>query len=195
MSEEFEDELSAEERRALGGLSREQTPPPALEERVVAALKRARLLGPTRSVWRRRAPRVGLAVAASLLCFALGALAGVRFSRPRPDAPEFMLLLRSGPDPARPDSADELRRVGEYSEWAGQLRRQGVRVEGEKLKREARVLRGRAAAAENPSDANAEALAGYFLIGARDYEQAVKIAAGCPHLKYGGSVEVRQIDY
>ena len=36
-------------------------------------------------------------------------------------------------------------------------------------------------------------IAGYFLLTARDYEQAVRVAHDCPLLKYGGTVEVRQI--
>jgi len=201
MSQEFEDELSAEERRALGGLVREKMPPPVLEERVVETLKRAQLLRPSGSVWRPRAARLGLAVAASLLLFMLGAWAGARWaSRPegKPVAPGFMLLLRSAPEQEQPRSSDAVaRRVAEYGDWAGQLRRQGLYVDGEKLRREARVLRGtdaRAGVSESPSDAGADAIAGYFLIGARDYEHAVRVAEGCPHLKYGGTIEVRQID-
>ena len=202
MSQEFEDELSAEERRALSGLAREKMPPPLLEERVVGALKRAELLRPAKNIRGLRAPRVGLAVAASLLLFMLGALAGARWaSRPegQPVAPGFMLVLRSAPEQEQPHSSDAVaRRVGEYGEWAGQLRRQGLYVDGEKLGREARVLRGaddaRAAVSESQSDAGAGVIAGYFLIGARDYEHAVRVAQGCPHLKYGGTIEVRQID-
>ncbi len=193
MSQDFEDELGAEERQALGRLVREKTPPPALEERVVEALKSAGVLRPRRrSVWSSSAPRAALAVAASLLFFVLGALAGARWvSKPeQSDAPQFMLVLRSAPEQSGPLALEEItRRVREYGDWAGRLRQQGVRVEGERLAREARFLRG--AASENESDA--EVIAGYFLIEARDYEQAVKLAEGCPHLKYGGTIEVRQI--
>ena len=85
MSEEFEDELSAEERRALDALVREKTAPPLLEERVVGALKRAELLRPAKSIRGLRAPRVGLAVAASLLFFVLGTLAGARWGAGAPE--------------------------------------------------------------------------------------------------------------
>lgn len=202
MSQEFEDELSAEERRALGGLARERMPPPPLEERVVGALKQSGLLRPAKNTWVLGAPRVGLAVAASLLFFVLGAWAGARWgSTPerKTGAAEFMLVLRSAAEQSQPSPApDEVRRrVGEYSSWAGQLRRQGVRVDGEKLGREARILRATDAGAvvsENRPEAGRDAIAGYFLIEAQSYEQAVRVAEGCPHLKYGGTVEVRQIN-
>ena len=201
MSQEFEDELSAEERQALEGLAREKTPPPLLEERVVGALRREGLLRPAHKLRGLRARHIGLAVAASLLFFVLGALAGARWgSAPwrKGGAAEFMLVLRSGAEQSQPRSPEEVRRrVGEYGEWAGRLRRQGVRVEGERLGREARVLRATeagAAVSENRPEGDANPIAGYFLIEARNYEEAVKTAEGCPHLKYGGRIEVRQIE-
>ena len=201
MSQEFEDELSAEERRALKALEREKSPPPFLEERVIETLKRAKLLRPSRSFWRMSAPQIGLAVAASLLFFMLGTLAGAKWlARPeqKTTAPLFMLVLRSAPEQSPPRSSDEvMQRVMEYGNWARQLRQQGVHVDGERLRSEARILReseGRAVVSENRSDTNTNAIAGYFFIGAPDYEHAVKIAEGCPHLKYGGSIEVRQVD-
>ncbi|HEX8920306.1 MAG TPA: YciI family protein [Pyrinomonadaceae bacterium] len=200
MNEEFEDELSAEERKALGGLVREKMPPPALEERIVETLKRSQMLSPSQNITGLRAPRFGLAIAASLLFFMLGALAGAKWfssSEQKSNAQEFMLVLRSAPEKSPSDSSGEvMQRVREYGNWAGQLRQQGVRASGERLKSEARVLRttnGRAVVSETPAWTSAETIAGYFLIEARDYEQALKIAEGCPHLKYGGTIEVRQI--
>lgn len=201
MSQEFEDEISAEERRSLDRLVREKMPPPALEERVVETLKRSKLIRPSQSIWGLRAPRIGLAIAASLLFFVLGTLAGAKWvSQPerKSNAPEFMLVLRSASEQSQALSSEEVKeRVREYGNWAGQLRQQGMRVDGERLRREARILRRtdeRALTTENRSDTSTETIAGYFLIEARDYEQAVKIAEGCPHLKYGGIIEVRQID-
>ena len=202
MNQEFEDELSMEERQALAGLVREKMPAPLLEERVVETLKQSKLLRSSRSVRGPGMARIGIAVAASSLCFILGAMAGVQWvSKPGPktNSAEFMLVLQAAPEQSAPRSSDEvLQRVREYSNWAGELRQQGVRVDGEKLKREARILRvvdGRAGVvSENRSDGNQDAIAGYFLVEAQDYEHAVKVAEGCPHLKYGGSIEVRQID-
>ena len=39
-----------------------------------------------------------------------------------------------------------------------------------------------------------EALGGYFAIKAADYDEAVEISKNCPHLKYGGWIELRKID-
>ena len=39
-----------------------------------------------------------------------------------------------------------------------------------------------------------EIVGGYFLIEAVDYDEAVQICRSCPHLKYGGRIELREID-
>jgi hypothetical protein len=37
-------------------------------------------------------------------------------------------------------------------------------------------------------------LGGFFIIAARDPEQAREIASTCPHLRHGGWIVIRQID-
>ncbi len=39
-----------------------------------------------------------------------------------------------------------------------------------------------------------ELLGGWFIVGARDEEQAIEIARSCPHLAHGGTISVREID-
>jgi len=67
----MDDDLTPDEREALGRLPRESAPPPALEDATVAALARRRLL---RRTHRTLPIRPWLAIAASLLLF-LGGLA------------------------------------------------------------------------------------------------------------------------
>ncbi|HVG28540.1 MAG TPA: YciI family protein [Pyrinomonadaceae bacterium] len=198
MGEEVEDKLSPEESRAFAGLRREATPPASLEERVVGSLKEAGLIRPRRASL-MGAPAVAAAVAASLALFVLGVAAGARlFAEPgeKAQAPEFMLVLRALPAREEGTREDEMRRVREYSAWAGELRRSGLLVGGEKLEDDARVLRdvgGRVAVSEGHAQVPGESIAGYFLIQARDYQHAVTIAEGCPHVRHGGSIEVRRI--
>lgn len=210
MSTEFDDELSERERRAFASLAREREAPAALEERTVRALRREGMLSahaPSRAAARPRRrllPRAGFALAVSALLFALGVLAGARWwSSPAPreraqaDSPEFMLVLRPLSQPAGGERAGaEDERVREYGAWAREARRAGL-VGGEKLKDEARVLRadgGRLGVAAGRESDVGSGVSGYFIIRARDYEHAVSIARDCPHLKHGGTIEVRQID-
>ena len=107
-----------------------------------------------------------------------------------------MLVLRESSQNLSAQS-DEGLRVKEYSAWAQKIRREGLLVDGEKLKDEARflnVIAGRAVISETSSDPSEKAIGGYFLIRARDYQEAITIAQDCPHLKYGGTIEIRQID-
>lgn len=197
MYQDPSDELNAEEREALKGLDREKLPPPFLEERVVAALKGSDLVVRASRRWPQRALRIGLPLAASLAIFFLGTIAGMTWNSRTPvtNGPQFMLVLRNRPETVRPRSPEELKRVvQEYSGWARQLREQGVRVQGEKLKDESRILEERAGDQSLTGQRSVERISGYFLVAARDYDEAVRIASGHPHLKYGGAIEVREID-
>lgn len=195
MNQESEDQQSQEERQAFAGLPREKVPPSLLEERVVQSLKQARLLKSAGKPW-GRSRSVGLAVAASLLFFILGAAAMKWFSRPAPrsNAPKFMLVLNENPAQVAIPRETELKFAKEYGNWARRLSQRGVFVDGEKLKSDApvvRIVNGHSAALQNGSS---EKIAGFFLISATNYQEAVKIAETCPHAKYGGTIEVREID-
>jgi hypothetical protein len=195
------DELSPEERRAFAGLTKEQMPPSFLEEQIVEKLKGANIIRSRRPGWLPSYQRIGVAFALSLAIFVTGAIVGARrISAPPPksDLPEFMLILRmSRPEMDARSPEEELQRVKEYSAWARELERRGLLTGGEKLKDEGRVLsqvKENSAVAETPSKAAEGDVAGYFLMMASDYDQAVTIARTCPHVKYGGTVEIRQIE-
>jgi hypothetical protein len=133
--------------------------------------------------------------------FVIGAIVGARLTSAPPKKsapPEFMLILRmSGPESEAKSPAEELQRVKEYSAWAHDLERRGLLTGGEKLKDEGRFLsqvKEGATVAEARSNAAEGDIAGYFLMPASDYDQAVTIAKTCPHLKHGGTVEIRQIE-
>jgi hypothetical protein len=161
-----------------------------LEDRVVAALRAEGLL---------RAPRRSsryLSLAASLiLVFVAGALAG-RFA-PRPVAsedprPQFVLLLEEGKEF---DASQD--HVAEYAAWARALGADGRIVAGEKLKDDAVVLSSQNAAVTIERarvTSNEAAPRGYFVIRARDLDEAIAVAKECPHLKHGGRISLRPID-
>lgn len=195
------DELSPEERRAFSGLTKEKMPPSFLEEQIVEKLKSANVIR-SRSTRRLRGyQRIGVAFALSLAIFVVGAMVGARRASAPPqksDLPEFMLILRmSRPELEAKSPEEELQRVKEYSAWARELERKGLLTSGEKLKDDGRSLsqaKERATIIETSAKAAEGAVAGYFLVVATDYDQAVTIAKTCPHIKHGGIVEIRQIE-
>jgi len=53
---------------------------------------------------------------------------------------------------------------------------------------------GKVATTDGPYAESKEILGGYFMISAKDYDDACRVAESCPHLGYGGRIEVRQVD-
>jgi hypothetical protein len=110
---------------------------------------------------------------------------------------DFMLFLHQdlGTGPIR--SPEEMMAVTrEYMAWADRLRGEGRLKGGERLANDpGKVLRpkgGRVAVTDGPYAETKELIGGYFAISAKDYGEACQIAESCPHLKYGGRIEVRQ---
>jgi hypothetical protein len=193
-------DLSPREREALAALPRELDPPAALEEATVAALRARGLLGRGRgrreAPARRRALLSVLGLAASLALFAAGFALGRREpTAPAPAASQYLLLLYEGPSYRHPASGLEDVRVGEYAEWAERQAAQGELVGGEKLREDADVVIGADGAVQKaPADPGAERLAGFFMIRAASRTRALEIARSCPHVRYGGSIVLREVE-
>ncbi len=113
---------------------------------------------------------------------------------------QFMLLLHETIDADAPvPSAEEIQSIiAEYVAWREAVADRGQLIGGEKLADEGGkwlVPEGHhTEVTDGPYTEAKEVLGGYFAIQADDYEAAVELAKGCPHLKYGGRIEVRQID-
>jgi hypothetical protein len=163
----------------LATLSREEPPPSALEDRVVAELRRQVLLRGQPLAWRQ--------MAAAVLLLASGVAAG-RWSVPSGVAPattqpRFLLLLSQAPP-----AASESDRVAEYRAWAVGLRQAGRQISGERLEGEALAV-DRLRAPERVDDRNQ----GYFIVSAASLEEAAELARSSPHVRAGGHIVVRPI--
>jgi hypothetical protein len=171
--------------RALRDGGPEQSP--YLEDRVVEALRTRRLLTRARSTPKRLAA----AVAAGLILFLVGALAGRSWPapNPRPAGSRFILFLD---DPkGRDQDAEESSRVREYSAWAREQRAAGRLIGGEKLEPTALAMEGEATPVASSGDASM--VGGYFVVVADDLAGAVAVARTCPHLRHGGRIIIRPI--
>ncbi len=49
-------------------------------------------------------------------------------------------------------------------------------------------------AVDGPYSETKEVLGGFFLISAESYDDAIQICRDCPHLRFGGTIELRQIE-
>ncbi len=188
---ETDDDVPPEHRRAFSKLDREASAPPALEERIVSALRARGVLraaGP-----RSRAPVRLAATAAGLALLAAGFLAGRSFDlRPAPaPGPRFALFLLRGEERVPQRLEEEAGRVAEYRAWARGLAKSGRFVSGEKLEDRVEQL-GPAPGAAGEGAAEEE-IRGFFVISASDFQDALSVARGCPHLRHGGRILVRPI--
>lgn len=110
----------------------------------------------------------------------------------------YLLFLREDSSSAPQFSPEELQAILEkYQSWSRRMRAAGKVLQGEKLRDgEGRVLRQVAAKAvltDGPFVETKEVVGGYFMIEAKDYEEALAIASECPHMEFG-SIEVREIE-
>lgn len=176
------------ERRALRDLGRPAPPPDGLEDRIVAAAARAGLVrrrGAPRAA-SVRWPRVALAAAAGLALLLAGGWLGSRLAAPpAPEGPRYLLLLHEGPGF---DASGDV--AGEYAAWAARMRETGGALVGAELSPEARIAEAPGVAGGGPASGRPT---GYFILEARDLGEAEEIARSHPHVRRGGTIEVRPI--
>lgn len=120
-----------------------------------------------------------------------------------PTQSQYLLLLYESSTDFEGLSAEEIQSIiQKYSAWGDSLRDAGRLVGSNKLTDgEGRVLKpgnggpgGKPRVLDGPYSEAKEVVAGYFLIEAESWDQAVEIAESCPHLGYGGTIEVRQVE-
>lgn len=170
-----DEELADRERRALAEMRIDVTPPPALEERVVAALSTAGMLR------RRSAIRVLAAAAVILAAFSAGLWSEHRRSQMPNSDTRFLLLLYGGTGEAGEHHA-------EYADWAKTMSARGVRIDGEELSADRVEVSTTAPSLDGATGPN-----GYFIVSARTMEDARRIAESCPHVRYAGRIVIRPI--
>ena len=111
---------------------------------------------------------------------------------------KFLLLIHGNPrDRAGMSPADMQKTLEKFIAWRVKLQNDGILLGSNKLADEpGKVLRGHGhlRVTDGPYSETKEVLGGYFLIEAANYEEAVKIASGCPGLEYNNTIELRQVD-
>lgn len=167
----MEDELSEWERDQLAKLPREIEAGAELHERI------ARQVG----LRRRRGTMFLVAAAAAVAGFAAGLFMPHR--TPVPRGKEFILFIHDTPS-MRVDGM-EPRRIEEYRHWAHELHAEGTMEAEEKLTDEISAI---------GAGGGSSTVGGFFRIVVRDRAEAERVARTCPHLRYGGWIEVREID-
>jgi hypothetical protein len=102
------------------------------------------------------------------------------------------------PEPPSPDVLAQV--MDEYNAYTEMLRDRGAYLGGEALQpvttaTTVRIKDGERLTTDGPFAETKEALGGFYLIEARDLDDALELGAQCPGAKYG-SIEVRPVvDY
>ena len=116
--------------------------------------------------------------------------------------PKYMLLLHEratlASQMAETLSPEQIQAmIQRYKEWAGGLAAAGKLAGGDKLQDlTGRVLKRNGSGiqvTDGPYGESKEVIGGYFAINADNYEEAVELSKGCPHLDYG-TVEIREVE-
>ena len=109
---------------------------------------------------------------------------------------EYVLLYRGdleGMDERMGETEQGRQRLESWRRWMDGVRQKGqLKDVGLPLKPAGKVVRKRKVT-DGPFIETKEVIAGFSVIEVADYAEAEAIAAGCPMLEGGGSVEIRPV--
>ena len=84
--------------------------------------------------------------------------------------------------------------MGKWMSWIEKLNKEGRYVAGEPLIPGGKLVSGpNKTVTDGPYTEGKEVVGGFFLVNARDLDEAVEISKDCPDYELGGSVQVRQV--
>ena len=106
---------------------------------------------------------------------------------------EFMLLFRNN-EAAREMTPEQFQEIGKkWWAWRQKLESQKkIASTGNRLSKRGRVIKTNNVVTDGPYAEIKEVLAGFMVIFAEDFNEAVAIAKECPIILSGGNVEIRQ---
>jgi hypothetical protein len=109
---------------------------------------------------------------------------------------KFMFLFRGGD--THPQTANDSKEAKEYIQswitWMQGLGQKGILVGAENLQRTGKQVNGKSkVVTDGPFIVAKEMVNGYIIVNAKDIDEAVEIAKGCPIFKENGKVEVRPV--
>jgi hypothetical protein len=108
--------------------------------------------------------------------------------------PQFMLLLYSDQSGFKKLSPEEMQKaVEKYMAWTKKPFNKDSQRLGVDVGRVIRSKNGQPHVADGPYSETKEVLAGYYLIEAANYDEAVQRSLDHPQIEYGGTIEVRQL--
>lgn len=181
-----EEHLNENDQRLYDQLENELQPPAHIEEQLVNQLK---FEGHIEESKMNNIGRIIIGIAASILLFLGGTWYGKSSTEPISITPEmgYMLLLH---EDERFTPGDPMDMFQEYAAWMENTFAKGVKITGQELANEAVLVRKGIPNINQGTETN-ERTTGYFILEANSLQEAIAVAQENPHVKYGGTVEVK----
>jgi hypothetical protein len=107
---------------------------------------------------------------------------------------KFMLIFQGGVEAKL--SPEEMQvNMGKWFAWIERLNKDGKYVSGEPLLPGGKLVSGKGGKTviDGPYTEGKEVVGGFFIINAKDMNEAVEIAKDSPGFEYEGAVQVRQV--
>jgi len=107
----------------------------------------------------------------------------------------FMMLFHSEPNPDFNPTPDQIQdEIKAWQDWMEGIGAQGkLKNPGEALGFEGKTMHTDGSITDGPYAELKEIVGGYIVVSAENAEEAIALGEGCPVLKNGGKVEVRDI--
>ncbi len=107
---------------------------------------------------------------------------------------KFMFIFQGGEmNGASPEQMQA--NMGKWMAWIEKLSKSNQYVAGEPLLPGGKVVSGKGGktVTDGPFTEGKEVVGGFFIVNAKDMQDAVEMAKDCPSYELGGSVQVRQV--
>ncbi len=107
---------------------------------------------------------------------------------------DFMLIFIGGSDAMNYSPEQMQEHMQKWFVWIEQLQSKNLYVSGEALIPGGKTVKGpKAVVTDGPFAESKEIVGGYFIVKAKDIDDATEIAKQCPDLPLNGIVEVREV--
>ena len=106
---------------------------------------------------------------------------------------KFIFLFRGGMMQKLSPQEQEAN-MGKWLAWIEKLTKEGRYLAGEPLLPTGKTIAGqKKVVTDGPFAESKEVIGGFFMVNAKNYEDAVAMAKDCPDYELGGIVEVREV--
>ena len=180
----MKEELSDQEKKIFSQLEREKPPEPALEGRIINKLKSEDLIKTTYDM--KAYLKWAATVAVIIVAYFLGAYS--QKGDPVNQEMAYMLILQEG-EGFQPGEPTEM--FNEYRNWMHSIDEKGIQITGQELKNQA-VLISSKEDVDYLEEHETNRVTGYFVLNTSSLEEAIAIAQDNPHIKYGGTIQVKE---